>query len=47
MTALINEFVQYLIKFLAKLVCAFVGIIAGKKYHEKKKNQLTEEESAK
>ncbi|MGN0435499.1 MAG: hypothetical protein ACI4D8_02585 [Wujia sp.] len=43
MTALINELVQYLIKFLAMLVCAFAGICVGKVLRKKKDEKLASE----
>lgn len=46
MTALINELVKYLIKFLAMLVCAFLGICVGKKIRNNKNNQMASEKSA-
>lgn len=36
MNLLINEFVQYVIKFVAMLACAFLGILAGKKIRQNK-----------
>lgn len=46
MTALINEFVQYLFKFIVMLVCAFLGICAGKAWREKKDAQTASEKSS-
>lgn len=39
MTAVINELVQYLIKFFAMLICAFLGICVGKKLRKNKNEQ--------
>lgn len=36
MNLVINEFVQYVIKFVAMLACAFLGILAGKKIRHNK-----------
>lgn len=36
MNLVVNEFVQYLIKFIAMLACAFLGILAGKKLRKNK-----------
>ncbi|MDD6137277.1 MAG: hypothetical protein PUB54_09000 [Lachnospiraceae bacterium] len=36
MNLLVNEFVQYVIKFIALLACAFLGILAGKKIRKNK-----------
>ena len=36
MNLLVNEFVQYVIKFIALLACAFLGILAGKKIRTNK-----------
>lgn len=43
MTDLINEFVQYGIKFLAMLICAFAGICVGKKVRKNKNAKLAAE----
>ena len=36
MNLLVNEFVQYVIKFIALLACAFLVILAGKKIRKNK-----------
>lgn len=46
MTALINELVQYLIKFFAMLICAFLGITVGKKVRKNKNEKLAQEKTA-
>ena len=43
MTALISEIITYLIKFFAMLVCAFLGIIVGKKIRANKDESMQEE----
>lgn len=45
MEALLSEFVTYIIKFLAMLVFAFFGILAGKKIRASKDAKLAEEQS--
>lgn len=45
MGALLSEFVEYIIKFLAMLVFAFLGILAGKKIRANKDTKLEEEQS--
>lgn len=45
MGALLSEFVTYLIKFLAMLVFAFFGILAGKKIRANKDAKLAEQQS--
>lgn len=36
MELLVNELVQYVIKFVAMLACAFLGIVVGKKLRKNK-----------
>ncbi|MDD6328685.1 MAG: hypothetical protein Q4D54_05595 [Eubacteriales bacterium] len=36
MDLLVNELVQYVIKFVAMLACAFLGIVVGKKLRKNK-----------
>lgn len=46
MTDLINEFVQYGVKFLAMLICAFAGICVGRKVRKNKNEKLAAEKEA-
>ncbi len=39
MWAVLSEFIVYLIKFVAMLVCAYLGIMVGKKVRANKDNQ--------
>lgn len=45
MGALLSEFVIYIIKFLAMILCAAVGIIIGKGLRKKKNEKLASEEA--
>lgn len=45
MSALLSELVTYLIKFLAMLVFAFLGILAGKKIRSNKDARLAMEQN--
>lgn len=39
MSALLSELLTYGIKFIAMLICAFFGILVGKKIKENKNNK--------
>lgn len=47
MSALLSELVTYLIKFLAMLIFAFLGILAGKKIRSNKDAKLAVEQQEK
>ncbi len=46
MTLLVNEIVQYLIKFVAMLLCAVLGIFVGKKLRKNKNAKLAAEKTS-
>lgn len=43
MSALISEFVTYIIKFIVMIACAAFGILVGKKIRKNKNNKLAAE----
>lgn len=43
MEALMSEIITYLIKFFAMLICAFLGIIVGKKIRANKDEKMQED----
>lgn len=47
MDALVNETVQYIIKFAVMVVCAIAGIFVGKKIRKNKNNKMVSEETSK
>jgi len=45
MEALISEILKYLIKFIAMILFAFVGVIVGKKIRQNKNAKLAAEKN--
>lgn len=45
MELLVNEIVQYVLKFVIMIACAFFGIMAGKKIRKNKDAKLAAEQT--
>jgi len=45
MELLVNEIVQYVLKFVAMIACAFLGIVVGKKIRKNKDAKLAAEQN--